>query len=343
MKDHYTDYSYFEFLAYLQIGGNMKSGTSLLTALLDNHPSLISSGETQNAGVDYSYLSNDHIALNEKIDFICSKRRSKNRNGQSDIFRDISINGRNSFKHLQISYLLSDYISNRRNMNLDSKKYLVDKSPFSHIYANELRDKFQNFKFIHMIRDPRDNYAAAAARYFNVYRNTRKTTTLLWRYKKWCKQSMEYAVYNMASFKNGSYLVIKFEDLVQDSKKSIKSICDYLGIDETESLYLPTRAGSHYAGNNKEGKIFDGISSENVNKWSSRVPNWTSAVIEYHTRKLMKNFNYEPSFSYSFCFLAEIYHQMMCLLFRKNELFFREKYKHILKENVQTKANRGFQ
>ena len=64
--------------SYVQIAGNMKSGTSLLSSLLDNHPDIACyPGQTSATGYLYPILRDPKLSMASKLDAIREERFKK--------------------------------------------------------------------------------------------------------------------------------------------------------------------------------------------------------------------------------------------------------------------------
>ena len=67
---------------YVQIAGNHKSGTSLLSSLLDGHPDIACyPGQTSATGFLYPVLRDPKISMTAKLDFIKNERFKKESDG----------------------------------------------------------------------------------------------------------------------------------------------------------------------------------------------------------------------------------------------------------------------
>jgi hypothetical protein len=172
----------------------------------------------------------------------------------------------------------------------------VDKSPFSHLFVDEIFKAFPAAKFIHMVRDPRDNFAAIGVKFVQQHRSRVDFECLVWRYRVWACQSYYCALENQKKFGSDVYKIIRFEDLCLHPEKVIPAISTFLGIAHDECLYRPTIGSKPYPGNNWEGKVFAGISSENVNNWSLRIPEYYACLMECQPGGLLDRFDYTQCF-----------------------------------------------
>lgn len=294
-------------LRYIQIGGSHKTGTSLLSALFDGHPDVACfAGETSMAGFLYPYLTDPKMSRKEKINKIIERRC----NSQSDGYVPVSSCdffqvGRN-LKHLMADLddsfanlnaaLLQAFYEELNLEHLKNAKVWLDKSPLSHIFADELFEIYPNMKFVHLLRDPKDNFASAGGSFLKRIRSVVKRETLLWRFWVWSVQSFYYAKRNLEKYGQDRYKVLRFRDLCLKPREIMPELADFIGIPEMGILYQPSRAGYFYPGNNKDGLTFDGIYAGNIGRWNDRIPSYYAQVMEAQPTDLLTYFGYRQHF-----------------------------------------------
>ncbi|MBU0595812.1 sulfotransferase [Candidatus Bipolaricaulota bacterium] len=293
-------------MAYVQIGGNVKTGTSLLSALLDGHPEVVGyPGETGMTGYLFPIISDPLLSLACKVERICRIRfRGHTQPPAPGItweeleraFCLFCADIANDPFELHRALLCAFYQLADPDALLRAR-FWVDKSPFAHLFAEEIFGAYPAAKFLQMIRDPKDNYASIASKHQRKRVKTRRKMELsLYRYRVWSAQAFWYAQRNSREFGPDRYMVIRFEDLCQRPREVVPRICEFLGIEETPALYMPTRAGLPYGGNNFEGKSFDGIYAGNVGNWRSRMPEYYGRVMECQRLDLLTGFGYPTDF-----------------------------------------------
>lgn len=159
-----------------------------------------------------------------------------------------------------------------------------------------LKAIFPESKFVNIVRDPRDNMAA-------VYEGVSKSYA---GFGDDAKNAL-FSVANRAMFdlnfakkfdaaNRSDVITVRFEDIVSETKKSMKLICDFLDIDFSEQVLSPTQNGIAYAGNNHSGKKFNGVHSGNKDRWKDRIPHEYAALIEFFCYDEMIYWGYEPKF-----------------------------------------------
>jgi hypothetical protein len=297
-------------LPYLQIGGSPKSGTSLLLALLDGHPEVaVYPGETGHTGYLYPTLNDPRVSLKTKLDTIIDYRCSLESYGYipveacnyievGETLRSYEDDIGNNFIDVH-SALLQAFYEVFDPQHLSKSRLWVDKSPFSHLFADDIFSVFPDAKFIHILREPKDNFASVGGSVLKRRRSRVVQEALLWRYRVWTAQSLYFAKRNQEKYGASRYFVIRFRDLVQKPKEIVPKLVDFIGISENETLYMPTRGGCPYLGNNKEGLEFRGIFSGNVDRWMERIPDYYACVMECQPEGYLQYYDYIEHFNLS--------------------------------------------
>jgi hypothetical protein len=134
----------------------------------------------------------------------------------------------------------------------DRTKYWVEKTPYNEHYAQEIFESWSNAKCLHIVRDPRDNYAS-------YKRKQTEWEPEHFAYSWW--KSISMGQKNVKRFGPARYLMIKYEDLVQDTETTIRDIVMFIGIEDDPILRRPTRAGGLWMGNSMFGDSFRKISA----------------------------------------------------------------------------------
>ena len=177
-------------------------------------------------------------------------------------------------------------------------KGTVAKETSIEIYANQLFEWFPNAKFVHVIRDPRDNYGALRAGVNQRYRHFGDdTNTILHSLLERCGLGLKMADINLSRHGLDKYTIVRFEDLLETPVETMRGICDFLGIAYDRCMTVPTVLGHPTQGNSYEHIDFSKISARNVGRWPERILPDEAMVIEFHLSELMVRFGYEPAFT----------------------------------------------
>lgn len=291
--------------------GHRKTGTTMLLCLLDNHPELLV--YPTDSGFFYAYYP-----LAEKKDYSHQKK--------IDTIIGFCIrNLRNEIDELRpkdrqdLDFRMEEFIGSFRTMATKSDKtpkemlkslmrafqrnitkdpgqirYWVEKTTSTEIYATEIIKWFPKAKFIHLVRDPRDNWASLKSGWQKRYQDFNDSPLrLLHSVLERGKLGMEFAIHNQEILGGEKYLVLRYEDLVNYPRKYLEEICEFLQINYSNKLLVPTVLGKWWKGNNFEGLTFKAPSNVNVGRWKDRITGEESHLIEYYFFNLMRHFGYE--------------------------------------------------
>jgi hypothetical protein len=266
----------------LFICGHPKSGTSLLMTMLDSHPELVVYPEESHFFRKFlpAFFSDPDanlvdLAL-EYLLHIFDWNQTEPPDHQSGFpdrdYSDFSrqeirrkfeqlINNRGHQPEVALPAAIISYgiVSGQVN---ERTKYWVEKTPYNEQYAEELFNFWPKAKCLHIIRDPRDNYASYKIKHADW-------TPEQFAYSWW--RSFEAGERNAKRYGRDSYLVIRYEDLVQSPKDTIEEIIEFVGIQFDPILQKPTRAGEMWAGNSMFGDSFGKISQKPAGRYKASL------------------------------------------------------------------------
>lgn len=160
------------------------------------------------------------------------------------------------------------------------------------IFASDFLSGGMNIRFINLLRDPRDNYAALKAGVDGYYsamgEDEMKTLASLVN-----RSRMDFlASRTLADRYKDRFLTVRFEDICANTGKTMRDISAFCRIDFHDALLSPTFLGAGYTGNSHEGKVFKGLSSENIGRWPERISDTEAMIIEYWMHDVMQHFGY---------------------------------------------------
>lgn len=296
------------------IGGHRKTGTTMLLALLDGHPQL--NTFPADSGFFYAYFppyESDKYTDEERIERIIqfcygnleeeldkvgiNKQQDFPLHHLHEVFREMASIAGKITTPVILQLMLEAY---RKCSKADTSHHIrwVEKTSSSDIYASYIFKWFPDAKFIHLVRDPRDNYASLKSGWKKKYSNRADNVGFL-------RQSMiergkltyELARLNLERYGCDRYMVLKFEDLTADPKKELINIASFLGIDFDESMLKPTVCGSLWDGNNFDGLRFQGPFVGNVNRWRERIDDEEAMLIENYFKDIMDYYGYKRVFN----------------------------------------------
>jgi hypothetical protein len=152
-------------------------------------------------------------------------------------------------------------------------------------YADEMFAAYPGLKMIQMVRDPRDRYAASLEKWPDG-KGRAGGAAARWSY------SMAHAERNLRSHSD-DYLVVRFEDLVKNTRQVMEEVCAFLGEPFEEPLLEMTGAAKHralLAGGAPEGHI---LSSAFIGIHSDLVPVDELAFLEWRLGAIMRRWRYD--------------------------------------------------
>jgi hypothetical protein len=284
--------------------GHRKCGTTLLNNLLDNHEQLIVyPTDLTVLYAYYPYYTENNYTSDEKKDRL-NKVIFENLKSTETVSNKIDLV---KFKDLFFEKIKEDFsiksviealfLTFCKIVDYDHGDIVVGKETSIEIYAREIYEMFPNCKFIHIIRDPRDNYASLYSGLKKWYSNMGDTgNTLLHSLLERYGLGLKMIPFNQKSIGSDNYMTIRFEDLVLDTENMLKEICSFINISYDKSMLNPTILGEPTGGNSFENRFFTKVDNENVNNWKNRIDDFPAKVIEFHFKEYLINFDYNIAF-----------------------------------------------
>jgi hypothetical protein len=170
-----------------------------------------------------------------------------------------------------------------------------EKTPAHVRYVSTLLEWYPQAKIIHMLRDPRANFVSELRRRkqrptTTPYRQLKNfdflfklyivlQTTLVW------FESAYRAVRYQKRYPNNYYLM-KFEELVSDSERNIRRLCDFLEVEfQDEMLQQMVVSEGFQAGQ-------AGFDARAADRWKKHIDPWIDAWFVFWFRGYLKKFGY---------------------------------------------------
>jgi hypothetical protein len=285
------------------IAGQAKSGTTLVAALLDNHPELlVLPQETAyfptvlrkygDAGrrAQFDYLTKESFSRvlfggepkwreHEYKDFPQQKFRAT--------FERIAFNPSSGQRDLLA--LMAEAYAETIGAPLDRIKRWIEKTPANRNHVDEIFTRFPQAKLLVTLRDPRAILATQIA-----LEKTRQTKRFSVYYviAHW-RVAAKLARRVRAGDVPG--LFVPFEQLVSEPASIMKSVCDYLEVQfDPEVVLTPTKIGEPWGGNSAAQIAFSKVSAAPASRWEKELSEDEIGWVERHCRDLMPEFGYEP-------------------------------------------------
>jgi len=296
------------------IGGHRKNGTTLLSALLDNHPSLfVYPYETHFWFAWFpEYIKEEYdIQYQRVIDYIFKSLEQTTKKWIGiDLDKDKLIN---TFqKYISASnrntkdYFEAIMFAARETLpypNYKTHTMFVEKTTMSEMYSSTILNMYPKAKFIQVMRDPRDNWCVIKNGWDSHYKNQYDCIERLFRSvvdRNYL--SMRIAFDNKEVFQN-RYCLIKYEDLVSRPIPTMSYIYDFIGLSPDVINYNPTMCGIPWKGNSFTGNNYNGINQHRVGIYHD-LPTNEVKILEYYFKDMMLKLGYIPGYCTEDCLEA---------------------------------------
>ncbi len=275
----------------LFICGHPKSGTSLLMALLDAHPQLVAYPEESAFFRRYLPLAQgqprpQQLTLADRhLTHIFEWNQDSPPAHQADypdrdyafisaeeVRREMRRLLQERWQHtgdvLSAAVLAYGAVS---GFLTPQARYWVEKTPFNERFAAQIFTWWPQARCLHMLRDPRDNYLS--------YRRKHPEWSVQVFARNWRRSAFQ-GWYNQRRFGRNRYLVLRYEELVQQPEETLRQVVGFLGLDWQDSLLQPSRAGRPWKGNSMFGQQFQGISAAPSGRWRTVLAPQETALLQ---------------------------------------------------------------
>ncbi len=167
----------------------------------------------------------------------------------------------------------------------------VEKSPEQEHVLPQLAEWWPGLRVIYIVRDPRSAFAA-----FRKKRRTRGDDLLLERFVARWSKSVRCAERHAAAHPTH---VVRFEDVTGDPRPTLTAVREFLGIAWSDTLLEPTIRGRSWAGNSMFGEQHEGISTAPAERWRERLEAPEVRFIEAWLGPVMRRVGYTPELTSS--------------------------------------------
>ncbi len=300
------------------ICGHRKSGTTMFHNLFDGHEELLVYPSDLNLLYAYfpvylsdKYSNEDRLKRLDTVLFKDLEFQLKNENIchliDIQLFRELFFKSLKDSDLCNMKVIITKLINSFSKVKNKPNRIPVIKETSLEIYCKEVLNWFPNSKFLHLVRDPRDNYAALKSgvkSYYSKMGEDEKQTlaSLIFR----TRFGLEMGLANINKYGKEKYLFIKFDQLVNNIEIEIKEIIKFIGINFKDTLLVPTRLGNEIKGNNFDGNKFNKVSNKNIGRWIERISEDEAKVIEFHLGNLMKKFCFDLRFDHNESAIAAV-------------------------------------
>lgn len=261
--------------------GRARSGTTLLTCILNRHPKIHIPIETH----FIIHLLNKYKggltnnSIDEFVDDLFSEPSMHLRTIQNSVLKDkIKSAGYKSFEDLCHAVLGYD---------AEYHPILGNKSTLYVLFTNKLLKNFPTAKFIWIIRD----YRAQINSMLKVNFEAHNVPSLAIRWKRFNETVLKAQKCNP-----GRIYLVRYEDLVTETEQEVKKICGFLELDVNPSMW--SRKSLQNQNEIKirfQSKLAYPINTDYIEQWKQELSEEQVSVIEKICGEAGSNFGYYTS------------------------------------------------
>ena len=290
------------------IAGSARSGTTLMTSLLDGHQDLLVFPE------EYLYVRPQSL-LDEKnspiVNAMFKNKVLRRLQGEKSFLDGMHEEGRSytgfDFQHFasQVDeyfhiFMKKEGLHQAKSVEAvalialmcgfarvrQKEQYLrwVIKNPQYEVHWQKLFTDFPDTKLIYMVRDPRDVVLSRTIKKNKKKHLIHGGDVISWKDKpvslrpsmRFLKQ-WERSVNSYRAVKKsypGQVMRVRYEDLVSLPRETMHSVAEFLGLNWHEILITPTFLGNPWKGGSMHGQTFDGINRSNKSKKYTFPPHY---------------------------------------------------------------------
>jgi len=282
------------------IAGPDKSGTTLMCALLDGHPSLAVFPEETNymrtvlprlgkkpKKFQFEYLTQEAPS---RLLFAPSPHTDKRytdfpRQEYLESFAEAMGETRNRDRDLLV--LMIETLLRIQKRPIKEIDRWVEKTPDNAYCFKRIKKHFPQAKIILMIRDPRGKFAA----HLDLMRKSGENFAAFNNIRNWLQTA---ALMRANTMNPENVHVVRFEELLTNPEPVLHKICAFLEIPYHPVVLTPTKAGESWAGNSATLNKFKFINSEPTDRWKKMLTPAEIAWVELHCRRDMQQLGYVP-------------------------------------------------
>jgi hypothetical protein len=284
------------------IVGMGRSGTTMLTNMLNLNPKVIACPENEFVMFAYSDFKDkdftDEKVVNEFIDLFeykFSKIISFWKPGKELRKSILNLKDKSFTNVCKQVYLNYPFVIN----NIENISCIVDKNPIYSLYLDELNRLFPGSKYIVLTRDYRDN--ALSRKKYSDKAASIYTLGASWNY-------YYNSIFKSVKKNNLNYYVLRYEDLVNMPTESLLKLCNFMGLEfDDKMLHFQGLAKDikKYIQENLPGNEYNKLKTMHHNLENTITENRVDAykkelsekeitILDSICYKVGKNFNYFP-------------------------------------------------
>ncbi len=276
-------------LSPILITGAWRSGTTLLSRIINSHPDVFITFDTVHF-LRFSYGKYDPICEYKNVYCLVSDIASRLKGRYA-----IELNLDEVMKKMVEPYCYSsiyDAVMSHLFLNEGTKKIWGEKTNLAWRNIPQFYEMYPQGRVIHIVRDPRAVLAswkkytrAPGYDYLDSIVN--------------CYDSMDKALKYKNEYSEKAYVLITYEDLVMNPFEAIKDMCDVIGLQFTERMLDTSLFTDNFGMAWKPNSIYDkqlsGISTSVIGKWKTELENWEKYLVSETMGTMLSAYGYEAS------------------------------------------------
>ena len=307
-------------ISYVFIVGNSRSGTTMLSRVFGNHPEVHAFNELHFFGnLEGRQLNNADLAKElldiERSNFL--KKVSKDEH-----WDEVETMLTDPISPVGVFQQFLTYETTKNNASV-----AVCQTPTNVYHLDKILESFDQFKVINMVRDPRDVLLSQKNKWKRKFLGANEIPffELLrakFNYHPYTISKMWNTAVNRGRVKHQNVQTIRFEDLLQFPEKTIRDLCEFIGVSFDSSMLHVANIGS----SSKQDQGVDTVDSSKVFKWKKGGLSKAEIIIsEKINLEIINQLGYEKSnktFSLGliYQFFKFPFHIFMALLFNLNRM-----------------------
>jgi len=264
------------------IFGCARSGTSLLSRILNSHPNIEVPYESHLYNIfmpwlkyygDLSMEKNRRQIINDMYDILHDWTPRVDREAAFNVIKRFDIHG--IIDGVMFSYAQAQ-----------NKQRWGEKSPWHAFYWRDIVKGFPKAKFIHIVRDGRDSSASWMQARFGP-----KHYYML--AKRW-KEYLEVITELKSSIGANNVLDVRYEDLLEDQENVTRQICDFIGEEYSSDMLDFHKNKTPYPTDSRNLKnLTKPLMKDNAQKWRKNLTNNDIYIFESVASKQLREYGYE--------------------------------------------------
>lgn len=313
------------------IVGSSRSGTTMMSRILNNHPDIFSLKELHFFNI-LNYNNTDYMLSEKKANkllaqLLCVQEKGIFYRNNIELFTGEAsklLSANKELSAIDIFNIFFDYTMASKGVRI-----ICEQTPINIFYIDSIL-KISESCIINMVRDPRDVMLSQKNKWKRKFLGANKIPLIeaIRSYvnyhpvlvSRFWKSSIIYAKRNVI----GSMITVNFEKLIADPINEVKNICSFIGIIFDSKMLAIPRIGSSIKAD-QDTTI--GLDKTKIEQWKkSNLNNAEIYICQLMCGGYMKEFGYEkkrfyfpPILVFLYCITLP-FHALIALFFNLNRI-----------------------